>query len=54
MDIGFYFQGDPVYTISLPDNTISASFEIKECAEPYDGVKIHIPSIVNINFKEDQ
>lgn len=54
MNIEFYFQGENVYSISLPDNTLSASFELDDDVnEVYDSIKIHLPFISEINFKDN-
>ena len=52
MDIIFCFQGEVVYSISLPRNTISASFELNNKSEVYKGIEIGMPFIKNIQFKD--
>jgi len=52
MDITFCFQGEEVYRISLPDNTISAEFDISKETEIYTNINISIPCIKNVKFKD--
>ncbi len=51
MDIVFIFQGEEVYRISLPKQTISASFEVGIPSETYKNLHISIPSITNIQLQ---
>lgn len=51
MDIVFSFQGEVVYSISLPNDTVSVSFDLGSEPEVYHDIKIGIPFIKNILFK---
>ena len=52
MDIVFAFQGEEVYRIQLPNNTISVMFDIDKESEVYNGINVSIPFIKNIQFKD--
>ena len=50
IDIIFSFQGEEVYRIALPKNTECARFELGDSSEPYGGIRISVPSIIQIKL----
>lgn len=54
MDIVLFFQGDEIYRITLPNNTLKASFELDAKCDIYQDVKISLPIIKTIELNEIQ
>ena len=53
MNIAFYFQGEGIYEIEIPDNAERVVFQYGPESEPYTDIKIRVPEITEIVFKKD-
>ena len=51
--IVFYWQGEELYSIELPDNISKVTFDSKE-TEPYASLHILIPVVTEIEFQENR